>query len=126
TPWGSPPASQCGRVVVSQSHVSSGSGAFPGGCGSAATAMTPQEKGFEFLLFSSQACLGVTPPIVPPPPPPLPTVYFVRDYEGICPVGDFPEWQYFLWQSVTPAGTSITFHAATADTQALLPAAPPT
>lgn len=117
TPYGA--ANTCGRVVVPMSHVSSGSGAFPAGCGAATTAMSAQEKAFEFLLFESQACIG--PPPAPPMPPPLPTVTFYRDYEGVCTPGYVPVWQPFYWQSLVPAGTSIEFHAGTATTQALLP-----
>jgi len=124
TPWGGP---QCGRVVVSQSHVSAGSGGFPAGCGSAATAMTPQEKAFEFLFFNATACLGAVPTPPPPPPPPvLPTgVVFTADFVGACKVGEQPIWQLFQWQSSTPPGTSIEFRAATAANAGLLPAAPP-
>lgn len=121
TPWGTG-APACGRVTVSQSHVSSGSGAFPGGCGSAATAMTAQEKAFEFLFFSSQACIGPQPPPPPPPtPPPLPSVVFSRDYFGSCPVGHRAVWQPFYWQGIFPLLTSIRIYAGTADTQAGLP-----
>jgi hypothetical protein len=124
TPW---PNGACGRVVVSQSHVSAGSGAFPGGCGSPAVDMTAQEKAFEFLLFNATACIGPQPDTpTPPPPPVLPTgQVFTVDFESSCKVGERAVWQLFQWKASTPAGTSIDFRAATADTVALLPAAPP-
>ncbi|OJY23672.1 MAG: hypothetical protein BGO98_17085 [Myxococcales bacterium 68-20] len=124
TPVGGP---ACGRVMLPMSHVTPGNnGTFPGACGSAATAMTAQQKAFEFLVFYSQACLGPPPtPVIPPPPPALPAVRFYRDFEGVCPPGAFPKWGYFYWQSQTPPGTSIDFRAATADDQASLPPSPP-
>lgn len=120
TPWMAP---ACGRVVVSQSHVSAGSGGFPLGCGDPTLAMSPQEKGFEFLLFAATACFGL-PPTPPPPanPPPLPTnQLFTVDFEAICAPGHRPVWQLFQWRATTPPATSIEFYAATAATQAALP-----
>jgi len=59
TPIGAPPSSQCGRVLFSDVHVSttSGAGAFPGACGAAAP-LTPQEKSLEFLFFDLTSCLA--------------------------------------------------------------------
>ena len=48
----------------------------------------------------------------------------IRDFEGVCPPGASPTWQLFRWKAAVPAGTSIDFRAATADTQAALPPAP--
>lgn len=58
----------------------------------------------------------------PPPPPPK---TFVRDFEGVCPVGTSVVWQLFRWKAGVPAGAQIDFRAATAATQAALPASPP-
>jgi|GEM_PF-1932030 len=57
-------------------------------------------------------------------PPPSPKT-FVRDFEGICPVGNKVVWQLFRWKAGVPAGAQIDFRAATALTQAALPASPP-
>ncbi|MGH7437081.1 MAG: hypothetical protein ACRENE_15515 [Polyangiaceae bacterium] len=126
TPYGS--ASPCGRVDVAMSHVSAyGSGAFPGGCGwatgAAAPAMSAQEQAFEFLIFNSQKCLGLVPTVPPPSTPALPTVTFTRDYQGVCPSGTMVKWGVFYWEATIPGASNIQFSAATADTQASLPAA---
>ena len=120
TPWGVPPASQCGRVVTAETHVSSGSGVFPGGC--TGGAMTGQEEAFEFLVFNTTQCLGLVAP--PAPISTLAPVTFVRDFQASCPNGTLPVWRFFSWQSVIPPGTSIEFRAQTADVQADLAAAP--
>jgi fibro-slime domain-containing protein len=57
---------------------------------------------------------------VPPPPQ-----TFVRDYEGVCGAGESVVWQLFRWKAGVPTGTSIDFRAATAPSQAALPASPP-
>lgn len=57
---------------------------------------------------------------IPPPP-----ATFVRDFEGVCPTGTSVVWQLFRWKAGVPAGAQIDFRAATASTQAALPAAPP-
>lgn len=57
---------------------------------------------------------------VPVPPPTL-----VRDFEAVCPPGNAPVWQLFRWKAIAPAGSSIDFRAATADSVAGLPAPPP-
>lgn len=119
TPWGVPPANQCGRVVGAQTHVSAGSGTFPGGCNTAA--MNGEEEAFEFLLFNTTQCIGLVTP--PPPVADLAPATFTRDFEADCPHGTQPEWAYFSWQSTVPAGTSIVFKAQSADTQATLGAA---
>jgi hypothetical protein len=67
TPWGTPPAQQCGRVLFSDFHVSNASvnGArFPTQCSN--TGLTPQEKVIEYMLFDLGNCIA---PDVPPPPP---------------------------------------------------------
>jgi hypothetical protein len=60
---------------------------------------------------------------VPPPPPS--TSYaetaFIRDYEGICPIGTHVVWRFFDWQTQTPGDSKITFAVKSADTQAQLP-----
>ncbi|MBX3200956.1 MAG: fibro-slime domain-containing protein [Labilithrix sp.] len=48
----------------------------------------------------------------------------VRDFEAVCPPGQTGIWQLFRWRAAVPANTSIDFRAATAATQAALPAAP--
>ena len=71
TPFGVPPAEQCGRVVYSDLHVGAASGDYggytdnvpansvvPTGCGDGD--LSPQEKALEFMLFDLSGC--VTPP----------------------------------------------------------------
>ena len=53
----------------------------------------------------------------PPPPATL-----VRDFSAECTNGETPVWQLFRWKANVNGTQSIVFRAATADTQALLPA----
>jgi hypothetical protein len=74
TPLGAPPAEQCGRVVLSDLHVSATSGVidrsdiaipFPDGCFT--TGLTAQEQVLAFMLFDISAC--VVPDNEAPRPP---------------------------------------------------------
>jgi len=129
-PWGVAAANQCGRVVVAESHVSKLAGStassdqqtpFPSSCDT--TAMTGEEKSFEFLLFSATQCLGLVTP--PAPVTPLKPATYTVDYWADCPDGTKPEWQFFSWKATVPTSTSIGFTAATASTQAGLASATP-
>jgi hypothetical protein len=66
TPLNVAPTSKCGRVVFSDFHVYNANGsslAFPTECPN--TAMTPQEKLLEYMIFDLSSCVGSQPP--PPP-----------------------------------------------------------
>jgi hypothetical protein len=80
TPLGVAPADQCGRIVLSDIHVSGGNTddeeaedtsdddiEYPNGC--ASTALSPQEKVLAFMLFDISGCL--VPDAQPPAPPPV-------------------------------------------------------
>jgi hypothetical protein len=133
TPVSAPPASQCGRAVMPFMHVSStSSGTFPSECGSVPNSLNAQELAFEFMMWESMTCLSpsTVPPTAPPPgppepPPPLEPFTFTRDFQGVCAPGEVVRWEPFFWEADVPSGTSIDFHAATATTQAGLPAASP-
>ncbi len=49
---------------------------------------------------------------------------FVRDFQATCGPGLTPTWQLFQWRASVPTASAIAFRAATADTQAGLPASP--
>jgi len=54
------PDQRCGKVVMSDMHVSGSgtSGDFPGTCGAAGGALTPQEKALAFMFFDIASCVG--------------------------------------------------------------------
>ena len=61
TPTGAAPASQCGRVMYSDFHVSTGAtgtGTFPAECSlGTGVKLTPQEKVLEYMLFDLTSCV---------------------------------------------------------------------
>ena len=124
TPWGVTSDNQCGRVVVAESHVSKSTnpsgnqqGVFLPAASTTCdmSAMTGEEKAFEFLLFSTTQCVGL---VAAPPAVSLQPTTFTYDYTANCPTGTQVEWEFFLWQATVPSGTSVVFKAQTADTQA--------
>ncbi len=61
TPWGSPAANQCGRVLFSDFHVSigtTGNKVFPAECDS--NPLTAQEKVLAYMLFDLASCVSTT------------------------------------------------------------------
>ena len=94
TPVNQPVANQCGRFVYTALHVgdAASTGGFDGdptnangsvfpGCCANRTALSPQEKALEFMIFDLSSCISntnlppppvqtVPPPAAPPPPPP--------------------------------------------------------
>jgi hypothetical protein len=62
TPQDKPEGDRCGKVVLSDMHVSSGSSSksvtpYPGGCSS--TPLSAQEKALAFIFFDISSCVGV-------------------------------------------------------------------
>ena len=54
--------------------------------------------------------------------PPPSNLTYTRDFQAVCEPGSKPVWQLYRWQASVPVGSLIDFSAATADTQAALPA----
>lgn len=64
TPWGAPAANQCGRVLFSDFHVTTGTNTgnkvFPAECNS--SALTSQEKILAYMLFDLASCVSTSGP----------------------------------------------------------------
>ena len=87
TPVGTPAASQCGRVLYSDFHVTdvvaSSSQNYPTEC--TTTPMTAQEKVLEFMIFDLASCIQGNPP---PPPPTCKAKSCADEGIGCGPAGD--------------------------------------
>lgn len=94
-------------------------GNFPGTCSTGAP-LSANEAAFEYLFFELSACnVGGAPiesssPPAPPAPTPLTPVTITHSYQAICPAGTEVEWGALEWQANVPAGTKLSFTAATA------------
>ncbi len=123
TPLNVPANQQYGRVMYTDMHLATANGpgwSFPTECDN--SALTPQEKAAEFLLFDLGACLTQPPP---PSPPKFNPATFVRDFTASCPAGKYVQWRTFMWQDMTPGDSNIVFAIRTGDTpQSLLPQVP--
>ncbi len=129
-PVGAAAASQCGRVVYSDFHVSASAlsgagGGFPNGCNTGD--LSAQEKALEYMLFDLTSC--ITPDYIPPAGTST-TPYSVpmavtRDYTATCQVGFQPVWHFFDFATHTPGDSHVEFWAQTGATSAsLAPTAP--
>ncbi len=105
------PAAQVCRVVPNSSPVARRCEAASSCVGSGSACMTDSE-----CCGNGARCLGATAttPGVCALNQSFSSGTYTRDYTAACRVGTRPVWQFFRWQSVVPAGTSIQFHAQTA------------
>ncbi len=118
-----------GRVLFNGMHVAPGrktGNKFPNNC-NVTSGLTDEETALVYQLYQLTACQpgGSVAPPPPPPPPPPPSITLTRDFDGVCKPGFRPEWTWFYWQSITPAGSSIEFRVATSDDPSTFPTVPP-